>query len=582
MNNDEKWNNCRRECDQAGNVDIEKEVVTRDESTTKFQNDWMAIEDCNQVRNERGDNSSAGSMHSITDRYNNERHRNDIINGDSENKKMNSSWGSNYDKGNGSFSSFTLNNYSHSGERRYQDKEKQQFLYDSTDQRPLLCKHNSAEMFKQRAMPNSKNSRITPCLHKRKDITSSRHRDVFEENVVGDNDVEEKMKYVYGDELYTNKNNMQKDKDEYRKDRSTDFFDYNRKNKTEEQMHMCNSARRYTTNDTSSYIDNTSQRFDMQGDYMGRRTGERIEEESMYQDGHYEYNGNRVRSIYTYDNHDRDIELDEYTLEKMHNNRDAYFESFHQTPHGEVKNSYYNPFAVKHRRRTSKMQLRVLEKTFETNIRPDAALRKILGEQLGMTPRSVQVWFQNRRAKIKKSKKNDCKKDSNHYEDRNGEHTQQHTGYYNKDTQYYNNRMELNDMDYGEGRVRAHSVAHPETYLSRQPSFSNEHKLRANSVVYPETYMATNPISYKPAPILYPGQFTHSNMNKSSNGMQNSVIHKGDNYINGMYFSPISPQDAGTFYAKAEGEQENAIEKKSEYNGLMEDTEDYETKFMNL
>ncbi|KAM0673538.1 hypothetical protein GVAV_002913 [Gurleya vavrai] len=59
---------------------------------------------------------------------------------------------------------------------------------------------------------------------------------------------------------------------------------------------------------------------------------------------------------------------------------------------------------VKHRRRTSKMQLKVLEKTFETNVRPDAAMRKILGEQLGMTPRSVQVWFQNRRAKIKKIK----------------------------------------------------------------------------------------------------------------------------------------------------------------------------------
>ncbi|EJW04114.1 hypothetical protein EDEG_01594 [Edhazardia aedis USNM 41457] len=86
--------------------------------------------------------------------------------------------------------------------------------------------------------------------------------------------------------------------------------------------------------------------------------------------------------------------------------RDSYFESFQQTPEG-LKNTYYNPFMVKHRRRTSKMQLRVLEKTFETNVRPDANLRKILGEQLGMTPRSVQVWFQNRRAKIKK-RKNEC------------------------------------------------------------------------------------------------------------------------------------------------------------------------------
>lgn len=92
--------------------------------------------------------------------------------------------------------------------------------------------------------------------------------------------------------------------------------------------------------------------------------------------------------------------------------RDSYFDSFHQTPQGELKNTFYNPFVVKHRRRTSKMQLRVLEKTFETNVRPDASLRKILAEQLGMTPRSVQVWFQNRRAKIKKGKRKDDTKDN--------------------------------------------------------------------------------------------------------------------------------------------------------------------------
>lgn len=62
-----------------------------------------------------------------------------------------------------------------------------------------------------------------------------------------------------------------------------------------------------------------------------------------------------------------------------------------------------DPFQIKHRKRTSKKQLEVLEKTFETCIRPDAKLRKKLGDQLGMTPRAVQIWFQNRRAKVKKS-----------------------------------------------------------------------------------------------------------------------------------------------------------------------------------
>jgi len=88
----------------------------------------------------------------------------------------------------------------------------------------------------------------------------------------------------------------------------------------------------------------------------------------------------------------------------MANSPESYFDSFHKTPQGEFKNSYYNPFHVKPRKRTSKEQLEVLEKTFETNVKPDAALRKTLAGKLGMTPRSVQVWFQNKRAKVKNEK----------------------------------------------------------------------------------------------------------------------------------------------------------------------------------
>lgn len=79
-----------------------------------------------------------------------------------------------------------------------------------------------------------------------------------------------------------------------------------------------------------------------------------------------------------------------------------YFDAFSQTSDGEIRSEYYNPFAVRHRKKTTRRQLEVLERTFETNIRPDTRLRKMLAEQLGMTPRSIQVWFQNRRAKEKK------------------------------------------------------------------------------------------------------------------------------------------------------------------------------------
>lgn len=51
---------------------------------------------------------------------------------------------------------------------------------------------------------------------------------------------------------------------------------------------------------------------------------------------------------------------------------------------------------IKHRRRTSPEQLKVLEHWFEINSKPDNALREWLASELGMTKRNVQVWFQNR------------------------------------------------------------------------------------------------------------------------------------------------------------------------------------------
>lgn len=51
---------------------------------------------------------------------------------------------------------------------------------------------------------------------------------------------------------------------------------------------------------------------------------------------------------------------------------------------------------VKHRRRTTPEQLKVLEHWFDINPKPDNNLREWLAQELGMTKRNVQVWFQNR------------------------------------------------------------------------------------------------------------------------------------------------------------------------------------------
>ncbi|CAE6538971.1 unnamed protein product [Rhizoctonia solani] len=63
--------------------------------------------------------------------------------------------------------------------------------------------------------------------------------------------------------------------------------------------------------------------------------------------------------------------------------------------------AFWNPYEVKHRRRTSRAQLSVLETEFDTDPKPNADKRRSLASQLNMTPRAIQVWFQNRRAKIK-------------------------------------------------------------------------------------------------------------------------------------------------------------------------------------
>lgn len=56
----------------------------------------------------------------------------------------------------------------------------------------------------------------------------------------------------------------------------------------------------------------------------------------------------------------------------------------------------YGNLEVKHRRRTTPEQLRVLEHWFNINPRPDNQVREWLAGQLGITKRNVQVWFQNR------------------------------------------------------------------------------------------------------------------------------------------------------------------------------------------
>jgi hypothetical protein len=53
------------------------------------------------------------------------------------------------------------------------------------------------------------------------------------------------------------------------------------------------------------------------------------------------------------------------------------------------------------RTRATPEQLAVLEKTFNLNPSPNNRVREQLSRELGMSERSIQIWFQNRRAKVK-------------------------------------------------------------------------------------------------------------------------------------------------------------------------------------
>jgi len=55
------------------------------------------------------------------------------------------------------------------------------------------------------------------------------------------------------------------------------------------------------------------------------------------------------------------------------------------------------------RERITPKQKMVLETVFVTQKLPSYQLRDQLSQSLGMSPKRVQVWFQNKRAKIKKS-----------------------------------------------------------------------------------------------------------------------------------------------------------------------------------
>ncbi|KAJ3260716.1 hypothetical protein HDU77_001236 [Chytriomyces hyalinus] len=68
---------------------------------------------------------------------------------------------------------------------------------------------------------------------------------------------------------------------------------------------------------------------------------------------------------------------------------------------------------IKRRLRANRDQLRVLESVFEKNRTPSPAFKKDLAKKLNMPHKSILYWFQNRRAQIVRSQKQQSKNNSN-------------------------------------------------------------------------------------------------------------------------------------------------------------------------
>jgi hypothetical protein len=65
------------------------------------------------------------------------------------------------------------------------------------------------------------------------------------------------------------------------------------------------------------------------------------------------------------------------------------------------KKNYFSSVKAK-RKRASASQIKILQNIFESTAFPSTVLRENLAYELGMTPRAVQIWFQNRRQAVKK------------------------------------------------------------------------------------------------------------------------------------------------------------------------------------
>lgn len=102
-----------------------------------------------------------------------------------------------------------------------------------------------------------------------------------------------------------------------------------------------------------------------------------------------------------------DMDLDHGDSYKFHTKRSSlespyeYDPAFRGEPFGDADAIRYSQILKAKRKRANAYQLDVLNRVFDQTFFPSTELRAELGKQLGMSPRTVQIWFQNKRQSIR-------------------------------------------------------------------------------------------------------------------------------------------------------------------------------------
>jgi len=125
---------------------------------------------------------------------------------------------------------------------------------------------------------------------------------------------------------------------------------------------------------------------------------------------------------------------------------------------------------VKRRRRLSPDETRILAEIFEQTQKPNAALRSRLAQQLDMSSRAVQIWFQNRRAKLKR----DASEAQNSYIFDRNRRLSLHL--YDRDNNYY-----VQDGMDSVSRRASYSVGYPPMNQNYQPMMNGSNQYSATT-----------------------------------------------------------------------------------------------------